>query len=430
MTAVIVTSTAVVAQQQQNANAYAYWDFGHNANDIENVDQKIWIAKPANGTQWVMLWFWTADPSHGGYLGFNTSDDGESQALFSLWNADKAEGENCDEFGGEGVGWSCRKPMDLRSDVVYRLRLARTKTDTAGVWWGAWIYQESGTGKETETYLGAIRVKKEMNLIIGNSIGNFSEYFGHTVERCSSVPLSIFVVAPPAANRDARTDTYARVSRRNGGTEPELNPCRTGNEPQGNVLKVEDFDLKGTASSAIFIGGTQKDQVMPKGIVVPGLSSATSAVKTGGDPKSIAPAPNIPKAENPKGPQQAVTGAFSKNTNSIAELTISERSIKTVLVLKLEGKLTKAGGTTALNNAIRDSVAHGQKNILVDLKGITYVEDGALSALIDGNAANAAAGVKVKMLDPSEAFQKASMIMEFLDAFSTYDSEDDALASF
>jgi len=427
----VVLTAAAFSQQQQNANAYAYWDFGRNSNDIENVDQRVWIAKPANGTQWVMLWFWTADPQHGGYLGFNTSDLGDSQALFSLWNADKAEGENCDEFGGEGVGWSCRKPMNLRSDVAYRLRLARTKTDNEGVWWAAWIYQEASTGKGTEFYLGAIRVKKGMNMITGNSIGNFSEYFGHTVEKCSSVPVSILVVAPPSANRDAKTDTYARMSRRNGGTEPELNPCRTGNEPQGNMLKVEDFDLKGTAASAIFIGGTQKDHVMPKGITVPGLPAApATVVKSAGDTKPVAPAPHMPKPDDPTPPQQAVTAAFSKSPHSVAELTISERSVKNVLILKLEGKLTKAGGTMALYNAIRESVAHGKKNILVDLKGVTYVENGALSVLIDGNPANEGVGGKVKMLDPSEAFQTEPMIMKFLEVFSTYDNEDEALASF
>ena len=36
------------AQQQQNANAYTFWDFGKDANDIENVEQKIWIALPAH----------------------------------------------------------------------------------------------------------------------------------------------------------------------------------------------------------------------------------------------------------------------------------------------------------------------------------------------------------------------------------------------
>jgi hypothetical protein len=136
-------------------------EFWSKANAVENVDQKVWIAKPANGTQWVMLWFWTADPMHGGYLGFNTSDGGKSQALFSLWNADRAEGENCHEFGGEGVGWSCRKPIELKSDLVYRLRLVRTRKDNDGVWWGAWISQESAAGAKTEFQLGEIRVKRK-----------------------------------------------------------------------------------------------------------------------------------------------------------------------------------------------------------------------------------------------------------------------------
>jgi len=404
--AIFVFSNLALPQQQQNSNAYAYWDFGGKA--IENVDQKVWIAKPANGTQWVMQWFWTADRSHGGYLGFNTSDGGKSQALFSLWNADKAEGENCHEFGGEGVGWSCRKPMELKSDVVYRLRLVRTRKDNDGVWWGAWISQESAAGAKTEFQLGEIRVEKEMDTIVGNSIGNFSEYFGHTVEHCSSVPLSIFVVAPPAANRDPKTDMYALTAKGNGGTDPEMNPCQTGNEPQGNMLKVESFN--GTAASVIFAGGTPKDHVMLKGIAIPAAIQASAIVRPSG--AESAPSP------------------FTKTRYSVADLTISERSIKNVLILKLEGKLTKAAGTTAVQDAIRDSLGHGKKNILIDLKGITYVEDGVLSKLIDGNPAIAAAGGRVKMLDPSEAFQKTSMIMEFLDTFSTYDNEDEALASF
>jgi anti-sigma B factor antagonist len=187
-----------------------------------------------------------------------------------------------------------------------------------------------------------------------------------------------------------------------------MNPCQTGNEPQGNMLKVESFN--GTAASVIFAGGTPKDHVMPKGIAIPAAIQASAIVRPSG--AESAPSP------------------FTKTRYSVADLTISERSIKNVLILKLEGKLTKAAGTTAVQDAIRDSLGHGKKNILIDLKGITYVEDGALGVLIDGNAANIAAGGKVKMLDPSEAFQKASMIMEFLDAYSTYDKEDEALASF
>jgi hypothetical protein len=259
-----------LAQQQQYANAYAYWDFGDEVNDIANVDQKIWIAKPAPASQWVMMWNWVADPAHGGYFGFNTTSEGTAQALFSLWNADQAKGPNCKEFGGEGVGWSCRMPFELKSDAIYKLRLARTRTEAGGVWWGGWIYEESGSAAAKEYYIGEIRVKKEMNLIRGNSIMNFSEYYGNVVEKCGTVPFSILVLAPPNGNREPNSDNYARASKRNGGSDQGANPCQTGGEPQGSLFKVEDYQFLSTDGAVIFFGGTRDDQVMPDGLVPPG----------------------------------------------------------------------------------------------------------------------------------------------------------------
>jgi hypothetical protein len=267
---IIFGLTSAFAQQQQYANAYAYWDFGGDVDDVQNIDQKIWIAKPAPGSQWVLMWSWTADPAHGGYFGFNTTAEGSAQALFSLWNADKASGDNCKEFGGEGVGWSCRMPFELKSDVIYKLRLARTRTDNEGVWWGGWIYEESGSETTNEFYLGEIRVKKEMNRIRGNSIMNFSEYYGNVVEKCSTVPFSILVLAPPNANRQGDSENYARRSKRNGGTDPNSNPCQTGNEPQGSLFKVEDFEFLNTDGSVIYFGGTRDEQTMPEGLTPPG----------------------------------------------------------------------------------------------------------------------------------------------------------------
>lgn len=267
---VLFSFTAALAQQQQYANAYAYWDFGGDVNDVINIDQKIWIAKPAPGSQWVMMWSWTADPAHGGYFGFNTTDDGTAQALYSLWNADKASGKNCKEFGGEGVGWSCRMPFELRSDVLYKLRLARTKTDKDGTWWGGWIYEESGGETQNEYFLGEIRVKKEMNRIRGNSIMNFSEYYGPVVKNCSTVPFSILALTPPLANRQGDSDNYARMSKRNGGSDPKGNPCKTGTEGQGSLFKVEAFDLLDTAGSVIYFGGTRGEHTMPEDLSIPG----------------------------------------------------------------------------------------------------------------------------------------------------------------
>lgn len=256
------------AQQQQYANAYTFWNFGEDANDIQDVEQKVWIATPAPSTQWVMTWAWAADPAHGGYLGFNTDENGKGQALFSLWNASEATGGNCKEFGGEGVGWSCRTPFEIRQDVFYLLRLSRTRQDANGVWWGAWIIENPGSDESKETSLGEIKVKPEMNLIRGNSINDFSEYYGQAVEKCSSVPLSILGVAPPAANKD-ESGNYSRTSKFNGSSNPQDNPCKTGDESQGALFKVENYDFRSAKGALIFFGGRTSDHSLPNNIQSP-----------------------------------------------------------------------------------------------------------------------------------------------------------------
>ena len=260
---------SVQAQQQQYANAYTYWDFGQGSDDVQNVEQKIWIAQPAPASQWVMTWAWTADPAHGGYLGFNADANGKGQALFSLWNATAATGSSCQQFGGEGTGWSCRMPFEIKTDVFYQLRLSRTKSEADGVWWSAWIVENPGSDASQEYALGEIKVKAEMNVIRGNSINDFSEYYGQTQEKCSTVPLSILGVTPPAANKD-KNGNYAYTATFNGSSNPQQNPCKTGDESQGALFKVENYAFGSSGSGAIiFLGGTGGDQVLPENMQAP-----------------------------------------------------------------------------------------------------------------------------------------------------------------
>ncbi len=262
----LVSFSSAFGQQQQYANAYAYWEFAKEIDSVENVEQSIWIAKPAPASQWVLMWSWVADPAHGGYFGFNTDSSGKGQALFSLWNADKAIGEHCKEFGGEGVGWSCRMPFDIKPNVIYKLRLARTRTDAEGVWWGGWITEAS----TKERSIGEIRVKKEMNTIRPGSIMNFSEYFGDVREKCRTVPFSIFAVAPPTMKKERDGKNYSHAAGSSGSSDPKSNPCQTGDEPEGNLFKVVPFDFAGTNGALIFLGGARTEHRMPEKLAFPG----------------------------------------------------------------------------------------------------------------------------------------------------------------
>ena len=233
------------SKQQQEANAYIHWSFDGNPTDIFDVAQELWVATPAHGTQWVMLWKWTADPAHGGYLGFNMDDAGNGQMIFSIWNASTGLANvnaKCQEFGGEGTGFSCRMPFTVKKDRFYRLHVNRASTTIEGVWWRASIAEEETTSSKVHA-IGALYVPGAMNAISGNSIGNFTEYFGAAKEHCSQVPVSVQFVAPPQANEDGPTGKYAYTARFSKITTPATGKCASGTEKQGASSMGGPFTL-------------------------------------------------------------------------------------------------------------------------------------------------------------------------------------------
>ena len=244
--------------QQQWSSAYVHWDFEGSPKDIFNIDQEMWIAFQADSTQWVMQWSWTADPAHGGYLGFNTghnSDGGKGQAIFSIWNATESNSgplATCLPFPPEGgPGLSCRQPFAIRSDRFYRLHLARTTTDETGAWWTASISEEQRSGPPVEYVLGSLRVDATLTTISGNSITSFIEYFGTAVERCSEVPPAAVFVSAPQANKDDTTHRYRYASSFSRFSTPDQK-CTNGNESAGASFKGDPFSLRVESWSALY----------------------------------------------------------------------------------------------------------------------------------------------------------------------------------
>jgi len=213
-----VLSFQSVAQQQQNSNGYTYWAFDSSANNIINIEQEVWIPKIQVGTQWVMLWDWSQDPSSGGYLGFNNDENGKSQILFSIWKATEAiagVGFTCVDFDGEGVGKSCRKEFTIKNNRFYRFSLTQSKVDTVkkGVWWRASIFEESWDDINhkpiiIEHNIGAIMAPEDMTYIKYDSVGNFIEYYGDAVSKCVEVPASMMYASAPYANKNDSTQKY------------------------------------------------------------------------------------------------------------------------------------------------------------------------------------------------------------------------------
>lgn len=119
-----------ILASQANAGMNIYWN-PVTKDNYWNLDQIIWLEQKASTTFWAEYWLWTdmskgSTASTGAYVGLQTNGtfykglpSGEL-AIFSVWNATGARGYNCGKFSGEGEGYSCRLPLSVYVNTLYR----------------------------------------------------------------------------------------------------------------------------------------------------------------------------------------------------------------------------------------------------------------------------------------------------------------------
>jgi hypothetical protein len=140
----------------------------------------------------------------GGYMGLQTNGfmQGEwvgKMAIFSIWEALAAEpgpGASCEEFTGEGEGWSCRIPYNWVEGRTYCLRIWVLGVDAQeNEWWGAWIID---TSTNQETYIGKIKVPGSWQWLDDSSVV-WVEYYGQ-VNDCASTSYAKASFEQPTAD--------------------------------------------------------------------------------------------------------------------------------------------------------------------------------------------------------------------------------------
>ena len=182
-----LNTSIVLGQQHQNGNMYLLYDVPSNKH--YNIDQEIIPKTIAPGTFWALT-FGFNEINEGGYIGIQTDYSSVNKGLFifSIWNAvgaEKGDKESfIEDFGGEGVGKSCRISIPLIVSHIYRLRVWQLDSGITGTYYGAWILDNS---INKEYYLGKIKTNEQSTL--SNRVSNFVEYYGEK-KPCNKVPFS------------------------------------------------------------------------------------------------------------------------------------------------------------------------------------------------------------------------------------------------
>jgi anti-sigma B factor antagonist len=111
-------------------------------------------------------------------------------------------------------------------------------------------------------------------------------------------------------------------------------------------------------------------------------------------------------------------------------MQIEERVVGGVTILDLTGKMTLGEGDELLREKIASLVNAGQKNLLLNLEGVPYIDSAGLGEMVRSYTTVSRQGGKLKLLNLTKRIEDLLSITKLLTVFDTFDSEAEAIQSF
>ena len=112
-------------------------------------------------------------------------------------------------------------------------------------------------------------------------------------------------------------------------------------------------------------------------------------------------------------------------------MQLEQRIVGQVAVVKVTGDITlNKGGDVLLKDKVQSLIQQGQKDILLDLSGVSYVDSAGLGELVQAYATTKNRGGALKLLSVTKRLKDLLVVTKLLTVFDTFDTEADALASF
>jgi anti-sigma B factor antagonist len=108
----------------------------------------------------------------------------------------------------------------------------------------------------------------------------------------------------------------------------------------------------------------------------------------------------------------------------------TRREIGNVTVIDMDGRITLGEGSALLRDLIHENLANGQRNILLNLAGINYIDSSGLGELVSGYRLIKSEGGEVKLLNLNKKVTDLLQITKLYTVFDVHTQEAEALASF
>ena len=101
-----------------------------------------------------------------------------------------------------------------------------------------------------------------------------------------------------------------------------------------------------------------------------------------------------------------------------------------VAIVDLSGRITLGDGSGLVRTTIKELTGAGSRNILLNLKDVTYIDSAGLGELVGSYATVASQGGAIKLLNVQGKVKDLLQMTKLYTVFVTFDDEAAALRSF
>jgi len=108
----------------------------------------------------------------------------------------------------------------------------------------------------------------------------------------------------------------------------------------------------------------------------------------------------------------------------------SSRQVEGITILDLSGRITLGEGSVVLREAVKELSAKGQKQILLNLGNVTYIDSSGIGELVGAFTSIRNAGGDLKLLNLTKKVHDLLQITKLYTVFDVWDDEASAISSF
>ncbi len=110
--------------------------------------------------------------------------------------------------------------------------------------------------------------------------------------------------------------------------------------------------------------------------------------------------------------------------------SLTTRQIGDISVVDVAGRITLGESSKAMRDTIRGLMCGNQKNVLLNLSEVTYIDSAGIGELVSSLTSAASMGGKLKLLKPSKRVSDLLRLTKIYNVFEVLDEEEAAARSF